>query len=118
MRRRRCVGIFGENLPRKGNLDGPSAVPVERVVESAADVYGRLQPGNFPFVVRFAAVLIWFGQEEVPAGVERIDLELVVFEPVAVGIDKYFKVVILKNDGVVLGEGCPDMRLLELGGNV
>ena len=37
---------------------------------------------------------------------------------VAVGIKKHLKVVILEDDRVMLGQGRPNMRLFQLGGNI
>ena len=79
---------------------------------------GRLQPGDLPLVDGRAAVAVGLLEEQVPLGVEGVDLELVVLVVVAVGVDEDLEVVVVEDDRVVLGERAPDVRLLELGGDV
>lgn len=64
------------------------------------------------------AVFIGLGEEEVPGGVEGVHFELEVFVGVGVGIDEEFEVVVVEDDGVVLGEGAPDVGFFEFGGDV
>ena len=65
-----------------------------------------------------AVLAVGLIQEKVPAGVESVDLEL---EIAGVGerrLEEYFEVVVVENDGVVLGEGGLDVGLFKLGGDV
>ena len=57
-------------------------------------------------------------EEEIPTGVERVDLEFEIVERVAGGIEEDLEVVVAEDDGIVLGERRPDVRLFEFGGDV
>ena len=116
--RGRAVGVLGEHFPGDRELDRPELVLVARVVERAVDVSRRLQAGDLPLVDRRAAVAIGLLEEQVPLGVEGVDLDLVVLVVVAVGVDEDLEVVVLEDDRVVLGQGAPDVRFLQLGGDV
>src|SRR4051794_3082296 len=109
---------FAENLPRKCDLDSPAVVTIPGVIESTSDVHGSPQPGNLPFVPRFASAPVRLIEKEVPTGVQRVDFELVILERVAVRVDEDLEVVVVKDNRIMFGERAPNMRVLDIGGNV
>src|SRR5207253_203761 len=64
-----------ERAPGESHLDTPAAVAVARVVEGTLHPDGGAQARNVPTVVGLAAFAVRLGQEEVPPGVEGVDLE-------------------------------------------
>jgi hypothetical protein len=100
-----------ERLPGDGELDCPAVVGVGGLVESALDADGGLKARDGPGVVGVAALAVGLVEEEVLAGVERVDLEL---EVTGVGegrLEEQLEVVVVEDDGVVLGEGGFDVGL-------
>src|SRR5471030_1319780 len=73
---------------------------------------------DVPTVVGLAALAVRLGQEEVPPGIEGVDLEFEVVAAVARRVQEDFEIVIVENNGIVLGEGGPDVRLFEFGGHI
>ena len=72
------------------------------------------EPAYIPSVNRGTAVAVWLDQQQIPYGIERIDFEFIVLMGVPVGIDKDFKVVIVKNDRFPFRECRPNLILFEL----
>jgi hypothetical protein len=70
-----------------------------------------LKAGDLPGVVRTSLLLVWPGEEQVPAGVECVDFEFEVVQAVAGGVQKNLEVVVVEYDGVMSGQGGPDVRL-------
>ena len=91
---------------------------VTRIIERAGDVDRGFQPGDFPLVDRRTAVAIRLFQEQVPLGVEGVDLDLIIFVVVAVGVDEDLEVVVMKDDRIMLRQRGPDVRFLEQGADV
>ena len=75
----------------------------------------RLQTRNLPAVLGRAAIAIGLLEQQIPAGVESVDLELAIIVITAGGVDENLEIIVLENNGIVLGERAPDMRLLQLG---
>ncbi len=109
---------LAKNLPRHRELDGPAVIAIARSIERAANVHADSQSCNVPPVDRGAAVPVRLHQHQIPDGAERVHLELVVRVRVAIGIDEDLEVVVVKNDGVALGQRRPDVRLFHLGRNI
>ena len=107
-----------ETLPGDRDFERPAAVVVAGSLSVPSTWTAVFQPGNLPAVVGRAAVLVGLRQEQVPVGVERVDLEFEVFVVVAVGVDEDFEIVVVEDDRVVLGERAPDVRLFQFGGDV
>lgn len=79
---------------------------------------GALVSGYLPLIQSGATIAVGLDQAKIPFGVQGVDFDLVVLMVVAIRVDKYLKVVILKDDAIVFGEGCPDMRLFEIRSDV
>ena len=73
---------------------------------------GRLQAGHLPLVDRRSTIAIRLLEKEVPFGIQRVDLELVILVVVAVGVDEDLKVIVLKDDRVMLGQRAARRRVL------
>ena len=71
-----------------------------------------------PGVVGPALVHVRLVQHEVPTGVEGVDFKFVVGMGFAAGVHEDLEIGVLENDGVVFGEGGPDVRLFQFGGDV
>src|SRR5689334_15763346 len=97
IRRRRLVRKLTECFPWKRYFDTPAVITIPRIVESPPDVYGSAQARNLPFIARFASPLVRLVEEQVPAGVERVDFKFVVLERIAVRIDKDLEIVVVEN---------------------
>ena len=93
-----------ECSPGYCDLDSPTAVFVGRVVECALKCDGGLEAGNVPAIVCFAALSVGFVEIEIPRCVESVDFELEVAGSAGWGLEKDFEVVVVEDDGVVLGE--------------
>ena len=65
-----------------------------------------------------AAVAIRFVEQQIPARVQGIDLELVILMGVPIRIDEHFEIRIIENHRIVIRERCPDVRFFEFGGNI
>jgi len=107
-----------ERSPGDGDLDSPGVVGVGGIVKSALDVDGGLKAGYSPGIVGAATLAVRLVEEEIPAGVEGVDFEL---EVTGVGerrLEEYLKVVVVEDDGVVLGERGLDVGLIELRGDI
>ncbi len=112
------VGRLSEGRPGDGDFEGPAFVGIGVIVDGSLHLDGGAEAGDLPAVVGRAAVFIGLGEEEVPGGVEGVHFEFEVFVGVGVGIDEEFEVVVVEDDGVVLGEGAPDVGFFEFGGDV
>ncbi len=112
------MSTFTQDLPGDGKFHRPRIVQSRRVVDLPFGVGGRLEARDLPGVDRGSSVPIGLLQEEVPLGVEGVDLDLVIFVIVAVGIDEDLEVVVLEDDRVVLSQLAPDVGLFQLGGDV
>src|SRR4051812_13905578 len=106
------LGELAEHLPGKGDFHRPAAIAIARVIERAVHENRGLEPGNLPAIVALAAVAIWFAEQQVLAGVERVDLEFAIVVIAARRIDEHLEIIVLEDDGIVLGERAPDVRLL------
>ena len=102
VRRAGVPRVFAEHFPRKGDFDRPALVGVGGIVERAVDLDGGFEAGNFPVVVRLAPVHVWLVEHQVPTGVQRVHLELVVRLRVALGIDEHLEIGVVENHGIVL----------------
>jgi len=111
------AGVLFEALPGEGDFYGPAFVGVGGVIEGALD-FDRGFGVGFPRVISRAAISVGLGEIEVPGGVEGVDLELEVAGGIAVGIDEDLEIVVVENDGIVLGQGGPDVGFFELGGDI
>src|SRR5438094_706216 len=107
-----------EDLPRHRNLHSPALVAIARAIERTLHIYADVQARDVPRVDRRTTVAIRLDQQQIPRRAECVDLELVVRVRVAVWIDEDLEVVVAKNNGVALGQRCPDVGLFHLGGYV
>ncbi len=117
-RRRALSGQLSQDGPRQGDFHRPALVDVAWVVQRALDMHRRLEPFNLPAIVGRSAVAIRLLEKQVPARIEGVDFELAVIVIGAVRIDEELKVIVLKNNGIVLRERAPDVRLFHVSGNV
>ena len=108
----------GEGGPGDGDLDGPAVVGVGGVVDGAVEGDGGLEAGDVPGVVGLAVLAVGLVEVEIPRGVERVDLELEVAGSSGGRLEEDFEVVVVEDDGVVLGELGLDVGLFELGADV
>ena len=98
-------GLAGrEGFPRIGDLDGPAMVVIARVVERAVEGHSGPETGNVPAVVRVAVLVVRLVEEEIPAGIEGVDLKLVVAGGGGKRLDEDLEVVVAEDDRIVLGE--------------
>ena len=118
IRRPVVTGVFGKRFPRERDFNRPALVGVGGIVQGAVDMNGGFRAGNFPRILWVAAIQIRLVQSQVPRGVKRVHLELVIWLRLASGINKHLEVGIIEDDRVVIGQRGPDVRLFELGGNV
>ena len=110
MRRWACSASAFQGIANSTDQDVSTS---SRIIERAGDVHGGLEPGDLPLVYRRSTIAIGLFQEQVPLGVECVDLDLIVLVIVAVGIDEDLEVVVMKDDRIMLGQRGPDMRFLE-----
>ena len=77
-------------------------------------MHGRTESGNLPGVVGLPLLLIGSREEQVPSGVQSIDLELKVVQTISRRVEENFKVVVAEDDGIVLGKSgrrCAALRV-------
>ena len=110
--------MLGESPPWERDFHAPALICIRRVVERSPDLDRGFQSRDLPAVLGLASVFVRLRKEEIPAGVERVDFKLVVIVRIAVRIDEDLEVRIDKNDGIVLRQGGPDVRFLQLGRDV
>ena len=111
--RRRC-----QCRPWDRDLNTPSQILVRRIVQRAVELDRAAQPHHVPRDVCPAPAVVGPVEEEVELGAQRVDLELVVGERVAVGIDEHLEVMLAVEDRVAVGEGGPEVGLLQFGPDV
>src|SRR5579883_789992 len=116
--RGRHVGQFFQPGPRPADLDRPPAVRVPRVVQSPVHPDRRRQPGRLPPVHRLAPVPVRLRQQQVPGRVPGVQLQFGVNVVVPVRVDEHLEVGVLEDHRVVRGQVRPDVRLLQLRGDV
>ena len=110
--------VLRQNTSRETPSPQTSLGRGPRVVERAIDMHGRLEPGNLPGVVGLAAILVGLGKKEVPAGVQRVDFELVILQAFAVRVDENLEIVVAERSPNRGRESTPHVRLFHLGGDV
>ena len=76
--RRRNLLAGVECCERISDFERPAAVGVVCMVQRALDGDRGFQSGDVPTIVGLAALAVRLGKEEIPAGVERVHLELVI----------------------------------------
>ena len=117
-RRTGVTHVFSERLPRKRDFHRPAVVKVGGIVQRAVNLHGSFRAGNFPFVMRLAAVHVRFVQQQIPRGVERVHLGLVIRLRLTLGVNEHLEVRIAENHRVVIRERGPDVRFFKLGSDV
>ena len=110
--------VLGEGFPREGDFNGPALISIGGIIQRAIDVDGGFRAGNLPRIVRLALIHIRLAEQQVPGGIERVHLELVIGLGIARRIDEHLKVRVLENDGVMVRKRGPNMRLFEFRGEV
>ena len=73
----------------------------------------RAQPFHVPVDVRPAPAAVRLVEEEIELRPERVDLQFVVREAVAVGVDEDLEIVLPVDDGVAVGQRGPQVRLFQ-----
>jgi hypothetical protein len=111
-------GELRQGLPGEGNLHIPRLVGVLGLIQGSVDMHGGLEAGDIPFVEGGSAILVSLHQPEIPTGVQRVHLELVVLVIIPIGIDEHLEVVVLENDRIALGDGPPDVGFDQFCGDV
>src|ERR1035441_4313606 len=101
----------GERRPGEGDRHRPAAVAIARVVQGAVDYDGRAQARYFPTVIGLAAFAVGLGQEQIPSGIERVDLELEVVAPIARRIEEDLEIVVAEDHRIVCRQRGPHVRL-------
>ena len=101
-------------VPGEGKVGFPAAVFASGVVEGAVDDDLLAQAFQVAAEDGNATLVVGFGEGEFPDGAEGVHLELVVVEPVTVGVDEDLDVVVVKDDFILFGDGAPDMRFFHL----
>src|ERR1035441_4004681 len=96
----------------------PAAVVFPRIIQRSIHMHGRAQAGNLPTVVGAAAFPIGLRQEEIPTGIEGVDLKFEVVAAVARRVEEDLEIVVVKDHGIVLREGGPDVRLVQFRAHV
>src|SRR5262245_19083925 len=110
--------VFSQRLPGDRHLYRPTFIYISRIIQCSRHFDRSLQSNNIPAILGPASVQVWLGQKQIPYGVERIDLKLVVFISVAVRIDEDFEVIVVKDYRITLCQRSPNVRLIHLGANV
>src|SRR5262245_18921578 len=118
VRRYGTMRLFAQREPRHRDLDGPPAIDVGRVVQRAVQPYRGRQSQDLPVAEPSPPVAIGTRQEQIPGRVARVDIELVVFVIVAVGIDEELESVLLIERRIVAGHLRPEPRSGDVGGDV
>ena len=112
------LGGDGEIGPGDGDLDRPALVGVFRIVDRPLDGDGNPGLHQVPGFHRAAAILVGQRQQQIPGSAKGIELKLGVLKVVAVGINENLEVIVGVDHDIALGQRCPDLRLLQFGGNV
>src|SRR5207247_5934608 len=89
---RRPMGKLSQRFPGEGNLDTPAEIAIFGFVQRAFHKHSRSETGDFPTVHGGTAVFVRLLEEQIPAGVQRVYLELVIVMTVPVRVDKDFEV--------------------------
>ena len=103
-----------ERRPGISNLESPTLVLIAGVVQGALHSDRRLQAFNVPTVVCFSASAVRLVQEQIPTGIQRVHLELVITVRLRKRFEEHFKIVVVKDYRIVFRELCRDIRLFEL----
>ena len=62
-----------------------------------------------------SAIVVSLGQKQIPEGIFCIHLKFIILLRIGIWVDKDFKIVVVKDDGVALGNMSPDFITLKNG---